>query len=65
MDASASPVPTPRPAPPASDVSTGVGLAGLAGLFAWIAFCRSYPEIAEGLGLGGGFSGERGVLSGP
>ncbi len=65
MDASASPVPTPRPAPPASDVSTGVGLVGLAGLLAWIAFCRSYPDIAEALGLRGGLSGERGVLSGP
>lgn len=65
MDAPASPVPTLRPAPPASDVSTGVGLAGLVGLFAWIAFCRSYPDIAEMIGLGGVLSGERGVLSGP
>ncbi len=54
-----------RPAPPVSDVSTGVGLAGLAGLVVWIAFCRSYPMIAEGLGLGGAFASERGVLSGP
>jgi protein-S-isoprenylcysteine O-methyltransferase Ste14 len=53
------------PALPPSDVSTGVGLAGLAGLIVWIAFCRSYPEIAAALGLGGGFSAERGVLSGP
>lgn len=50
---------------PVSDVSTGVGLVGLAGLFVWIGFCRSYPEIAGVLGLGGGLSGERGVLSGP
>lgn len=50
---------------PVSDVSTGVGLVGLAGLFVWIAFCRSYPEIAGVLGLGGGLSGTRGVLSGP
>jgi protein-S-isoprenylcysteine O-methyltransferase Ste14 len=50
---------------PVSDVSTGVGLAGLAGLFAWIAVCRSYPEIAAALGLTGPLSGERGVLSGP
>ncbi|TAD76940.1 MAG: protein-S-isoprenylcysteine methyltransferase, partial [Sphingomonadales bacterium] len=50
---------------PESDVSTGVGLAGLAGLCGWILFARSYPEIAGVLGLGGGFSGERGVLSGP
>jgi protein-S-isoprenylcysteine O-methyltransferase Ste14 len=55
----------PPPRPPASDVSTGVGLAGIAGLFAWIAVCRSYPEIAALLGLGGALSGERGVLSGP
>lgn len=55
----------PPPSIPHSDVSTGVGLAGLAGLFVWIAFCRSYPEIAGVLGLGGGFSGERGILSGP
>lgn len=59
------PLPTPRPRPPVSDVSTGVGLAGLAGLFVWIAFCRSYPDIAGVLGMGGAFSGERGVLSGP
>jgi len=57
--------PAPPPSLPASDVSTGVGLAGLAGLFAWIAVCRSYPEIAAMLGLQGGLSGARGVLSGP
>ena len=56
------PVPT---APPRSDVSTGVGLAGLAGLALWIGFCRSYPAIAGTLGLGGPLAGERGVLSGP
>ncbi|MDC8755028.1 DUF1295 domain-containing protein [Erythrobacter sp. sf7] len=54
-----------RPALPRSDVSAGVGIAGLAGLFAWIAFCRSYPEIAAALGLDGVFAPERGVLSGP
>jgi len=54
-----------RPALPPSDVSAGVGLAGLAGLFAWIAFCRSYPETAAALGLSGGLSAARGVLSGP
>ena len=63
MTAPFSPVPTSRTAPPLrrpeSDVSTGVGFAGLAGLFVWIAFCRSYPEIAGVLGLGGGLSGER------
>ncbi|MFO6445532.1 methyltransferase family protein [Erythrobacter sp. NE805] len=65
MSAPLSPAPTPRPAPPASDVSTGVGIAGVAGLLVWIAFCRSYPTIAGALGLGGALSGERGVLSGP
>ena len=69
MIAPSSPSPTMRAAPPlrlpASDVSTGVGLAGLAGLFVWIAVCRSYPEIAGVLGIGGAFSETRGVLSGP
>lgn len=69
MTAASSPFPTPRfarpPGLPASDVSTGVGLVGLAGLILWIAFCRSYPEIAGVLGIGGALGGERGVLSGP
>ncbi len=47
--------------PPESDVSAGVGLAGLAGLAVWIMFCRSYPLIAEAFDL----AGPRGVLSGP
>lgn len=51
--------------PPVSDVSAGVGLSGLIGLFVWIALCRSYPDIAEALGLGGGLAASRGVLSGP
>lgn len=54
----------PRALPP-SDVSTGVGLVGLAGLLVWIAFCRNYPAIAEALGLTGSFAPSRGVLSGP
>lgn len=54
-----------KPALPPSDVSAGVGLVGLAGLFAWIAFCRSYPAFAEALGLTGALSPARGVLSGP
>jgi protein-S-isoprenylcysteine O-methyltransferase Ste14 len=62
MSAARAPVPT---ALPPSDVSAGVGLAGLAGLFGWIMFCRSYPAIADGLGLEGSLSGARGVLSGP
>ena len=69
MTASLQPAADLRPASPprlpSSDVSTGVGLAGLAGLFAWIAFCRAYPAIADALGLSGSLSGERGVLSGP
>jgi len=57
--------PTARPALPPSDVSASVGLCGLLGLFAWIAFCRSYPAIADALGFGGNLSSARGVLSGP
>lgn len=38
---------------PPSDVSAGVGIAGLCGLLAWIAFCRNYPEIADALALPG------------
>ncbi len=38
---------------PPSDVSAGVGLAGLCGLLVWIAFCRNYPDIAEALALPG------------
>jgi len=59
------PAPTAPAALPPSDVSTGVGLAGLVGLFVWIAVCRSYPALADLLGLGGSLSGTRGVLSGP
>ena len=46
---------------PESDVSPGVGLAGLLGLFAWELFCRTFPAFADLLG----FEGEYGVLSGP
>lgn len=62
MTAPSAPLPT---ALPRSDVSTGVGLAGLAGLALWILFCRAYPQIAETIGLGGPLAGQRGVLSGP
>jgi protein-S-isoprenylcysteine O-methyltransferase Ste14 len=62
MATPASPSPT---ALPRSDVSTGVGLVGLAGLCLWIAFCRAYPEISAMLGLSGPLAPERGVLSGP
>ena len=65
MHPAASPVPAPPSVLPRSDVSTGVGLAGLAGLTLWILFCRSFPQVAETVGLGGGLSPERGVLSGP
>ncbi|QFT77291.1 isoprenylcysteine carboxylmethyltransferase family protein [Erythrobacter sp. THAF29] len=54
-----------KPALPKSDVSAGVGLAGLLGLFGWILFCRNYPVFAEWAGLTGALSPERGVLSGP
>ncbi|WP_435418105.1 protein-S-isoprenylcysteine methyltransferase [Parerythrobacter aurantius] len=47
--------------PPPSDVSAGVGLAGLLGLAAWILFCRNYAPVADLLGL----PGPRGPLSGP
>ncbi|MBI1403680.1 MAG: DUF1295 domain-containing protein [Porphyrobacter sp.] len=53
------------PSPPPSDVSAGVGLAGLAGLFGWIAFCRAFPAISQALGLSGVLAADRGVLSGP
>jgi protein-S-isoprenylcysteine O-methyltransferase Ste14 len=45
---------------PVSDVSAGVGFAGLAGLFAWILVCREWGGIAEALGL----PGPRAPLSG-
>jgi len=47
--------------PPASDVSSWVGLVGLAGLFAWIAVCRNWPAIADAFGL----PGPRERLAGP
>jgi len=46
-------------APPASDVSTGVGLAGLLGLFVWLTVARNWPDIAPVFGL----SGAQGKLS--
>src|SRR5262245_32647954 len=46
---------------PVSDVSAAVGLAGLFGLFAWIAICRSWPAIADALAL----PGPRERLAGP
>lgn len=46
---------------PASDVSAGVGLAGLAGLFAWLLICRNWPAIADLFML----PGPRAPMSGP
>jgi protein-S-isoprenylcysteine O-methyltransferase Ste14 len=39
--------------PPASDVSSAVGLVGLAGLAAWIGVCRNWPALAGAFGLPG------------
>jgi protein-S-isoprenylcysteine O-methyltransferase Ste14 len=55
---SAAPVADKRPQ---SDVSSGVGLAGLLGLFVWLAICRSWPEISEFLAI----PGPRAPLAGP
>lgn len=49
------------PAPPTSDVSPWVGLAGLAGLFAWIVLCREWPSLVDAFGL----PGPRARLDGP
>ena len=38
---------------PPSDVSAGVGLAGLLGLLAWILICRNWPALAEAFALPG------------
>jgi protein-S-isoprenylcysteine O-methyltransferase Ste14 len=46
---------------PESDVSAKVGLAGLAGLFAWIAICRNWAPIADVFAL----PGPHAPLSGP
>ena len=46
---------------PASDVSAGVGLAGLAGLFAWLLICRNWPTIADLFML----PGPRAPMAGP
>lgn len=46
---------------PASDVSVGVGLAGLAGLFVWLLICRNWPAIADLFML----PGPRAPMSGP
>jgi protein-S-isoprenylcysteine O-methyltransferase Ste14 len=51
-------IPTARPR---SDVSGAVGLVGLAGLFAWVLFARTYPAIADHFAL----PGPHAVMSGP
>jgi protein-S-isoprenylcysteine O-methyltransferase Ste14 len=53
--------PSPRPRPPASDVSSWVGLVGVATLLGWIMFARLWPELAAMFDL----PASRGVLSGP
>lgn len=40
-----------RPSLPPSDVSAGVGLAGLAGLFFWVMVCRYWPQIVDTFNL--------------
>lgn len=50
-----------RPSPPPSDVSAGVGLAGLVGLVLWVLACRHWPAIADALAL----SGPHEVMNGP
>lgn len=46
---------------PVSDVSSGVGLAGLLGLFIWLAICRNWAGLAEALSI----PGPRAPLAGP
>ncbi len=46
---------------PVSDVSAGVGLAGLCGLFFWIVVCRNWAGLADALAL----PGPRAPLDGP
>jgi len=46
---------------PQSDISAGVGLVGVAGLFAWITVCRNWATIADALAI----PGPRAPMSGP
>jgi protein-S-isoprenylcysteine O-methyltransferase Ste14 len=46
---------------PASDVSSAVGLMGVAGLFVWVLICRNWPVIADTFAI----PGPRAVLDGP
>lgn len=52
---------SPAASRPVSDVSAGVGLVGLFGLFAWIAVCRNWAAIAAAFDL----PGPRAQLDGP
>ncbi|SMC67997.1 isoprenylcysteine carboxylmethyltransferase family protein [Novosphingobium sp. B1] len=52
---------TARPSLPPSDVSSGVGVAGLAGLFLWVMVCRFWPQIVDTFGL----ASPREVMDGP
>ena len=52
---------TARPSLPPSDVSAGVGLAGLAGLTLWVMVCRFWPQIVDAFGL----AAPREVMDGP
>ena len=52
--------PAAEPCPP-SDVSARVGLAGIAGLFAWFLVCRHWPEVVDAFGV----PGPRARLDGP
>lgn len=58
MERSAGPFPAKRPP---SDVSSGVGLVGLAVLVAWVMLCRSWADVAQALDL----PGPREPLAGP
>jgi protein-S-isoprenylcysteine O-methyltransferase Ste14 len=62
MDMSNHPASAIKPQRPASAVSSGVGVAGLAGMFSWIAIARYAPEIAVFFGVD--WQG-RGPMDGP
>lgn len=51
----------PAKSPPASDVSAGVGLSGLAALLVWLLVCRNWAAIADALAL----PGPHAPMSGP
>lgn len=51
---------SPADSRPASDVSAGVGLSGLAGLLVWLTICRNWPSIVDTFGL----PGPRAVMDG-